>query len=176
MSCLTAFAVAASGEEGHQHLERAPSSREQPQDADDGSEQCGGRDVTRRRPQDQRDPDRQGRVAEHARQRPVAATRRPDLLELDDSGRGSDRAPLRLLGEAMDCGDLVEPRRRRQPLGRLDRRSLAAAEREEERGREDAEPCGLEPVRACDQGKALLDRVDGLTDRAERRAKIGEEE
>ena len=76
----------------------------------------------------------------------------------------------------MDRRDLVEARRRRQPLGRLDRRGLAAAERQEERGREDAEACVLEPVGAGDQGEAQLDRVDGLADRAERRAEVGEEE
>ena len=146
------------------------------QHADDSSEHGGGRDVARRRPQDQRDPDRQRRVAEHARQRPVAAPHRPDLLEPRDPVPGSDRPPLRLLGEAMDRCDLVEPRRRRQPPRRLDRRGLAAAERQEERGREGAEARVFEPVGAGDQGKAQLDRVDGLADGAERRAEVGEEE
>ncbi len=76
----------------------------------------------------------------------------------------------------MDRRDLVEAGRRRQPLRRLDRRGLAAAERQEERRREDTESCILEPVRAGDQREALLDRVDGLTDRAERCAEVGEEE
>jgi hypothetical protein len=58
---------------------------------------------------------------------------------------GYDRPPLGLFREAMDCRDLVEARRRRQPLRRLDRRGFAAAQRQEQRGREDAEAGVLEP-------------------------------
>jgi hypothetical protein len=76
----------------------------------------------------------------------------------------------------MDCRDLVEARRRRQPLRRLDRRGFAAAERQEQRGREDAEARVLEPVGAGDQGETLLDGIHGLADRAQRGAEIGEEE
>ena len=164
------------GEEGHQHLERAPPAREQPQHADDCAEHGRRGDVAGSRTQDQRDPDRQRRVAQHARERPEAAARRPDLLEPGDAGARLDGTSLRLLGEAMDGRNLVESRSRREPLRRLDRRGLAASERQEERRRKDAEARILEPVSAGDQGEALLDGVDRLTDRAERRAEIGEEQ
>ena len=164
------------GDERHQHFERAPAVREQPQHTDDCAEDGGSGDVAWSRTKDQRDPDRQRRVPEYGRQRPEAASRGADLLELRDAVRGLERPALRFFGEAMDCSDLVEARRRRQPLRRFDRRRSAAGDRQEERGWEDAEARLLKPVGASNQAEALLDRIHRLTDGAERRTQVGEEE
>jgi hypothetical protein len=150
--------------------------REQPQHADDGAEHGCGRHVAWGRTQNQRDPDRQRRVPEYARQRPEAAAHRTDLRKLHDPLPGREYATLRLLGETMDRSDLVEARRRRQPLRRLDRRRFAAGDRQEERGRKNAEARLLKPVGPSNQAEALFHRVHGLTDRAQRCAQIGKEE
>ena len=125
--------------------------------------------------EDERDPDRERRVSEQVRDGPEAITHRADLLEPHDAVGRSDRSALGVLGEHVHGRDLVEPRRRGKPRRGLDRRGATRRQREEERGRQDAEAGVRQTVGTRDVGQTALDRVDGLSDRAQRGAETREE-
>ena len=154
-SCLTASAGqqgnGEGGDEGHQHLERAPPACEQPQHADDGAEHGGGRDVARRRTQDQRDPDRQRRVAEHARHGPkrLRVARISSSRAIPSAGTIAPRSASsarRWTAAIWSRRGVAESRFVGSIVAASPRPSVR-----KQRGREDAEACVLEPVGAGDQ-------------------------
>ena len=72
--------------------------------------------------------------------------------------------------------DLIEAGRPGEPRRGLDRRRLPLAEREQDECREGAEPGVAQPVRPRDHAQPRLDGVDGLADRAQRRAERRKEQ
>ena len=164
------------GEEGHEHLERAPSAPEPLKHADESTQQRRRNHVPHRWMKDERDPDRQRHVPEHAGYGSEAVVEPSNLLELRDARRCSDLPLFSTPGEEMDGRDLIEPRCPRKPRRRLDRRRPPLPQCQEERGRQSAETSIAQSVRASDLGEPQLHGVDSFANRAQRRAEAGKKD
>src|SRR4051812_42689275 len=166
---------AESGDDRQEDLQRRLLSRHEPERADDQTEHRRGEDVTERRVQDQGDTDRQDRIADDAEPRPVTRLELANLVEPRQAGRRFHARVLGLVGQPVEHRDLIEPHcghGRRQ----LERRRLAAAERDQERGRERRDTSALHTVRRRDTREAFLDHVHRLADRIERGTEADDEQ
>jgi len=167
---------AGGGEERHERLDRPAPAAESPEGADERAQHRRARNVARSRVEDQRDSDGEDRVPDNARHVTEPVVHPPDRVEpLYADGR-CDLAPLRLVRERVDCGDLIEAGRPGEPRRGLDRRRLPLAEREQDECREGAEPGVAQPVRPRDHPEPRLHGVHRLADRAQRRAKRRKEQ
>jgi hypothetical protein len=154
---------------GQQDLERRLVPRDQPEHADYRSEDRRGCQLAKRGLQDQRDADRQDRLAGDARDRTNARSCLADFVQAAKTVGRPDGTLLCFAQQAVERGDLIETRTAGQRSRQLECRRLAAAQADEQGGREGADAGVVDPVYRRDDLELLLHGVHGLTGRVHRR-------